>query len=74
MRREVYSQRLTWDAAQEPYRKRGYAKALATRLFKRSISEYGSDGWGFADVAPDNVGSRGMCKSLNGRQSWNCSW
>ncbi|WYZ40809.1 hypothetical protein EsH8_IV_001150 [Colletotrichum jinshuiense] len=59
---------------EEPYRKRGYAKALATRLFKRSISEYGSDGWGFADVAPDNVGSRGMCKSLNGRQSWNCSW
>ncbi|KAF9873003.1 GNAT family [Colletotrichum karsti] len=59
---------------EEPYRKRGYAKALAAKLFKRSSAEYGPDGWGSADVAPDNQGSRGMCKSLGGRHAWNCSW
>ncbi|OLN83378.1 hypothetical protein CCHL11_03031 [Colletotrichum chlorophyti] len=59
---------------EEPYRKRGYAKALAAKLFKRSTGDYGSDGWGSADVAPDNVGSRGMCKSLKGKHVWNCSW
>ncbi|KZL66325.1 GNAT family acetyltransferase [Colletotrichum tofieldiae] len=57
-----------------PYRQRGYAKALASRLFKRSASDYGSDGWVCADVAPENLGSKGMCKSLNGRHAWNCSW
>ncbi|OHW92182.1 GNAT family protein [Colletotrichum incanum] len=56
------------------YRQRGYAKALASRLFKRSASDYGSDGWVCADVAPENLGSRSMCKSLNGRHAWNCSW
>ncbi|KAF6812931.1 GNAT family protein [Colletotrichum plurivorum] len=59
---------------EEPYRKRGYAKALAAQLFKRSTGEYGSDGWASADVAPDNLGSRGMCKSLGGRHAWNVSW
>ncbi|KAH0443622.1 acetyltransferase [Colletotrichum camelliae] len=59
---------------EEPYRKRGYAKTLAAKLFKRSTSEYGPDGWYSADVAPDNLGSRGMCKSLGGRHGWNVSW
>ncbi|KAL0932118.1 GNAT family protein [Colletotrichum truncatum] len=59
---------------EEPYRKRGYAKALAAKLIKRSTIEYGPDGWGSADVAPDNLGSRGMCKSLGGKHAWNCSW
>ncbi|KAK1573656.1 acetyltransferase [Colletotrichum navitas] len=57
-----------------PYRRRGYAKALAARLFKTGTGHYGLDGWASADVAPDNVGSRAMCKSLNGRHAWNCSW
>ncbi|GKT47824.1 uncharacterized protein ColSpa_08005 [Colletotrichum spaethianum] len=57
-----------------PYRQRGYAKALAAKLFKRNSSDYGPDGWASADVAPDNLGSRGMCKSLNGKHAWNCSW
>ncbi|KAK1977738.1 hypothetical protein LZ30DRAFT_730936 [Colletotrichum cereale] len=57
-----------------PYRRRGYAKALAARVFKRSTGEYGPDGWASADVAPNNVGSRGMCRNLNGRHAWNCSW
>ncbi|TID02839.1 hypothetical protein CH35J_004551 [Colletotrichum higginsianum] len=56
------------------YRQRGYAKALAARLLKRGTGDYGSDGWACADVAPTNLGSRGMCKSLNGRHAWNCSW
>ncbi|KAF4839013.1 hypothetical protein CGCTS75_v000275 [Colletotrichum tropicale] len=59
---------------EEPYRKRGYAKALAAKLFKRSTFQYGPDGWCSADVAPDNLGSRGMCKSLGGRHGWNVSW
>ncbi|KAF6805481.1 GNAT family protein [Colletotrichum sojae] len=59
---------------EKPYRKRGYAKALAAQLFKRSTGEHGSDGWASADVAPDNLGSRGMCKSLGGRHAWNVSW
>ncbi|GKT52993.1 GNAT family acetyltransferase [Colletotrichum tofieldiae] len=62
------------QVTQPPYRQRGYAKALASRLFKRSASDYGSDGWVCADVAPENLGSKGMCKSLNGRHAWNCSW
>ncbi|KAK2030823.1 acetyltransferase [Colletotrichum zoysiae] len=57
-----------------PYRRRGYAKALAARLFKTGTGAYGPDGWASADVAPDNVGSRSMCKSLNGRHAWDCSW
>ncbi|KAK2041422.1 acetyltransferase [Colletotrichum somersetense] len=57
-----------------PYRRRGCAKTLAARLFKTGTGAYGPDGWASADVAPDNVGSRAMCKSLNGRHAWNCSW
>ncbi|KAK2058720.1 acetyltransferase [Colletotrichum caudatum] len=57
-----------------PYRRRGYAKALAAMLFRTGTGAYGPDGWASADVAPDNVGSRAMCKSLNGRHAWNCSW
>ncbi|TEA19006.1 hypothetical protein C8034_v009465 [Colletotrichum sidae] len=57
-----------------PYRKRGYAKAIASKLFKTGTRAYGPDGWASADVAPDNLGSKGMCRSLGGRHAWNCSW
>ncbi|KXH66671.1 acetyltransferase [Colletotrichum salicis] len=57
-----------------PYRQRGYAKALASKLMKRSSSEYGADGWASADVAPYNTGSKKMCQSLGGRHTWNVSW
>ncbi|KAK1729795.1 uncharacterized protein BDZ83DRAFT_604977 [Colletotrichum acutatum] len=57
-----------------PYRQRGYAKALASKLIKRGTSEYGADGWASADVAPYNTGSKKMCQSLGGRHTWNVSW
>lgn len=60
--------------AQEPYRRRGLAKAVAVKLMRERTSEYGTDGWGSADVAPDNASSQALCKSLNGRPSWVVSW
>ncbi|KAK7458303.1 acetyltransferase [Colletotrichum acutatum] len=66
--------RLTHNPAQPPYRQRGYAKALASKLIKRGTSEYGADGWASADVAPYNTGSKKMCQSLGGRHTWNVSW
>ncbi|KAK1990435.1 hypothetical protein LX36DRAFT_647853 [Colletotrichum falcatum] len=57
-----------------PYRCRGYATALAARLIRTGTAQYGPDGWAAADVAPGNAGSLAMCKRLNGRHAWNCSW
>ncbi|KAF4976590.1 hypothetical protein FZEAL_6768 [Fusarium zealandicum] len=45
---------------EEPYRRRGLAKALAAKLFREKMLEFADDGWCSADVAPDNDGSRGM--------------
>lgn len=59
---------------QEPYRQRGLAKALAVRLFRQGFSSSVNDGWGSADVAADNKGSRGMCMALNGKPTWVVSW
>ncbi|RBR11646.1 uncharacterized protein FIESC28_08873 [Fusarium coffeatum] len=59
---------------EEPYRRRGLAKALAAKLFRERSLEFADDGWCCADVAPDNDGSRGMCKRLNGKPYWRISW
>ncbi|KAM5341596.1 hypothetical protein ACJ41O_014627 [Fusarium nematophilum] len=59
---------------EEPYRRRGLAKALAAKLFREKSLEFAEDGWCAADVAPDNPGSRGMCKRLNGKPYWRISW
>ncbi|UZP34674.1 hypothetical protein NXS19_002490 [Fusarium pseudograminearum] len=59
---------------EEPYRRRGLAKTLAAKLFREKSLDFADDGWCCADVAPENGGSRGMCKSLNGKPYWRLSW
>ncbi|CAI4213203.1 unnamed protein product [Parascedosporium putredinis] len=61
-------------ARDEPYRGRGYAKALATKILGESSQEYCRDGWCHADVAVDNASSAAVCTSLNGKQSWIVDW
>ncbi|KAF4457147.1 hypothetical protein FALBO_15265 [Fusarium albosuccineum] len=58
---------------EEPYRRRGFAKKLAAKLFREKSLDFSDDGWCSADVAPDNEGSRGMCKRLNGKPYWRLS-
>ncbi|KAL7809573.1 hypothetical protein V8C26DRAFT_411584 [Trichoderma gracile] len=59
---------------EEPYRRRGLAKKLATKLLLEKSPQFGDDGWLCADVSPSNESSRAMCKSLNGKPSWLVSW
>ncbi|RSL50101.1 hypothetical protein CEP53_008919 [Fusarium sp. AF-6] len=59
---------------EEGYRRRGLAKTLAAKLFREKSRAFADDGWCSADVAPDNDGSRGMCKRLNGKPYWRISW
>ncbi|RGP60426.1 gnat family [Fusarium longipes] len=59
---------------EEAYRRRGLAKTLAAKLFREKSLDFANDGWCAADVSPDNMGSRGMCKSLNGKPYWRNSW
>ncbi|KAI2629010.1 hypothetical protein GGS21DRAFT_234213 [Xylaria nigripes] len=59
---------------EEPYRGRGIAKVVAAKLLKDRIREYGDDGYAWADVAPDNIQSQGVCRSLKGRVKWQISW
>ncbi|KAL2759149.1 hypothetical protein ACRALDRAFT_1080686 [Sodiomyces alcalophilus JCM 7366] len=65
---------LTSLHCEEPYRRRGLARAVAAKLLRERTAEYGTDGWGSADVAPDNASGQALCKSLNGRPSWVVSW
>ncbi|KAK1246198.1 hypothetical protein MKX07_005267 [Trichoderma sp. CBMAI-0711] len=59
---------------EEPYRRRGLAKKLATKLLLEKSPQFGDDGWLCADVSPSNESSRAMCKSLNGKPNWLVSW
>ncbi|KAL6853211.1 hypothetical protein J3F83DRAFT_756196 [Trichoderma novae-zelandiae] len=59
---------------EEPYRRRGLAKKLATKLLLEKSTQFGDDGWLCADVSPSNVSSRAMCKALNGKPDWLVSW
>ncbi|TFB02781.1 hypothetical protein CCMA1212_005560 [Trichoderma ghanense] len=59
---------------EEPYRRRGLAKKLATKLLLEKSPQFGDDGWLCADVSPSNESSRAMCKSLNGKPDWLVSW
>ncbi|KAI5459422.1 hypothetical protein BGZ63DRAFT_391006 [Mariannaea sp. PMI_226] len=56
------------------YRRRGFAKTLAAKLFRERTREFGEDGWCAADVSPDNDGSRGMCFRLKGKTYWQVTW
>ncbi|KAH9902024.1 hypothetical protein F4778DRAFT_790988 [Xylariomycetidae sp. FL2044] len=59
---------------EEAYRGRGLAKAVAVKILQDHVKDYGDEGYGWADVAPDNEASRAVCKSLGGRIGWSVSW
>ncbi|KAK1834704.1 hypothetical protein QBC39DRAFT_395675 [Podospora conica] len=59
---------------EEPYRGKGLAKAVARRLMRDHLKDYGDDGWGAADVFVFNTKSQAVCKSLGGKLSWIVSW
>ena len=59
---------------QEPYRRLGLAKAVACKLMRDHLDDYGDDGWGAADVFVLNQSSQAMCKSIGGILSWTISW
>ncbi|ROW01619.1 hypothetical protein VSDG_02255 [Cytospora chrysosperma] len=57
---------------EEPYRGKGIAKAVATKVFREH--SFGDDGWGSADVHVDNVQSQAVCKSLGAEYGWKTCW
>ncbi|KAL2018705.1 hypothetical protein VTK56DRAFT_479 [Thermocarpiscus australiensis] len=59
---------------EEPYRRLGLAKAVACKLMRDHLPDYGDDGWGAADVFVKNHKSQGLCKSISGRLGWTLSW
>ncbi|KAI1341597.1 hypothetical protein F5Y15DRAFT_361826 [Xylariaceae sp. FL0016] len=48
---------------EEPFRGKGLAKAVAVKLLRDHLKDYDDEGYGWADVAPDNPQSQGVCKS-----------
>ncbi|KAK8050634.1 gnat family protein, partial [Apiospora phragmitis] len=56
---------------EEPYHGRGFAKAVAAKLIRDHLKDYGGDDsmLCYAEVAADNPSSQGVCKSLGG-QDW----
>ncbi|KAI1082739.1 hypothetical protein F5B20DRAFT_482405 [Whalleya microplaca] len=65
---------LTSLHCEEEYRGRGFAKAVAAKLLREHLADYGDDGYCWADVAPDNLSSQGVCKSLGGKIASAVSW
>ncbi|KAI3329128.1 hypothetical protein HD806DRAFT_530532 [Xylariaceae sp. AK1471] len=61
---------------EELYRGKGIAKAVAVRVLRDHLKDYGDEGhgYGWADVAPDNTQSQGVCRSLGGQAKWQISW
>ncbi|KAI0600243.1 hypothetical protein F4775DRAFT_76952 [Biscogniauxia sp. FL1348] len=59
---------------EKPYRGKGLAKAVAAKLLRDHLKDYGDEEYGWADVAPDNPQSQGVCKSLGGKIGWQVSW
>ncbi|KAI1756671.1 hypothetical protein F4782DRAFT_277263 [Xylaria castorea] len=59
---------------EEPYRGRGIAKAVAVKVLQDHLKDYSDDGYSWADVAPDNIQSQGVCRSLHGQVKWQISW
>ncbi|KAJ0121660.1 hypothetical protein J7T55_008827 [Diaporthe amygdali] len=57
---------------EEPYRGKGMAKAVATKVLREH--SFGDDGWSSADVHIDNVQSQGVCKGLGGEKGWRTCW
>ncbi|KAJ3492997.1 hypothetical protein NLG97_g5013 [Lecanicillium saksenae] len=59
---------------EEPYRNRGLAKKISSKVLRDKVDWFGPGGLSSADVAPDNSASRAMCKSLNGYPTCIVSW
>ncbi|KAJ6788943.1 hypothetical protein PWT90_05195 [Aphanocladium album] len=59
---------------EEPYRNKGLAKKISSKVLREKVDWFGPGGLSSADVASDNVGSRAMCKSLNGYPTYVVSW
>ncbi|KAK4128768.1 hypothetical protein N657DRAFT_560978 [Parathielavia appendiculata] len=59
---------------EEEYRQRGLAKALACKLMREHLQDYGDDCWGAADVFVENHKSQALCRSIGGKNSWTLSW
>ncbi|KAI0841964.1 hypothetical protein F5Y06DRAFT_164955 [Hypoxylon sp. FL0890] len=59
---------------EEEYRGKGFAKAVAIKIFREHLKDYDGDGRCWADVAPDNPKSQAVCKSLGGKVAWAVSW
>ncbi|KAK3497992.1 uncharacterized protein B0T23DRAFT_98805 [Neurospora hispaniola] len=59
---------------EEQYRGKGLAKAVACKVMRDHVKDYGDDGWGAADVFLENYRSQGVCRSIGGRVGWLLSW
>ncbi|KAF7531480.1 hypothetical protein G7054_g8827 [Neopestalotiopsis clavispora] len=59
---------------EEPYRGRGFAKAVAVKLMQDHLKDFGDDGYCAADVAPDNAQSQAVCRSLGGKVARTVTW
>ncbi|KAK4672960.1 hypothetical protein QC763_107580 [Podospora pseudopauciseta] len=59
---------------EEPYRRLGFGKAIAIKLMRERLHEYGDDGLGAADVWVENTKSQGLCRAIGGKPSWIVSW
>ncbi|KAM0273997.1 hypothetical protein ACHAQH_008054 [Verticillium albo-atrum] len=59
---------------EEQHRRKGLARAVAAKVIRERTRLYGSEPWSSSEVAPTNVSSHAMCKSLNGEIKWDVSW
>ncbi|KAH8884455.1 hypothetical protein GQ53DRAFT_661918, partial [Thozetella sp. PMI_491] len=59
---------------EEPYRGRGLAKAVSCQIMRDHVKDFANDGWGAADVYILNEQSKGMCRSIGGKEVWETSW
>ncbi|KAG7135353.1 hypothetical protein HYQ45_006892 [Verticillium longisporum] len=59
---------------EEQHRRKGLARAVAAKVIRERTRFFGSEPWSSSEVAPTNVSSHAMCKSLNGEIKWDVSW
>ncbi|KAG7127433.1 hypothetical protein HYQ45_012623 [Verticillium longisporum] len=59
---------------EEQHRRKGLACAVAAKVMRERTRLFGSEPWSSSEVAPTNVSSHAMCKSLNGEIKWDVSW
>ncbi len=59
---------------EEPYRRRGIARAVAVKVIRDHNGTYGDDGWCHADVHIDNTQSQQVCRSIGAKIGWRTCW